>query len=463
MSTPTPYEVVQRLQATSSKKEKEAIVRDAWEQGCTEFFIGAQLAYDKLTTFGVAKAPLSNNDSYGADVPWGLFAGLLHGLKTRELTGNAAKTAIQNFADSCWQNQWNDWYRRVLLKDLSCGVTEGTINRVLAEFGDQTIPFRVPVFAIQRAHDGADKKNQKRVRGRKYLDYKFDGVRLTSHIVRDDPSVTQLTRSGNINDNFPKIRRALERIRPFLNRDIVLDAEIMSENFNRLMTMLNRKSADKVDTSDSVLVVFDVIGAAEFKAGYDPTTQRERHAELLALRDLFETHCDGRVVVLDKYEVDLDTPEGQAKLAEMKEIAAQVVDEVSGRTLYEGVMVKDPEAPYEGKKGYHWLKVKPWIEVDLTIVGYEMGDEDGKRAGKVGAYIAEGLDEDSGKFIKTKVGGGLSDELIDELTANPQKALGQIVTVRADAITDNEDGGHSLRFPRHVKFRSINEEPGEKD
>lgn len=463
MSTINPADVVRRLQATTKKTEKEAIVRDAWEQGCTEFFIGAQLAYNKLVTFGVAKAPISDTQTDAPDVPWGIFAGLLHGLKTRELTGNAAKKAIQDFADSCPPAQWNDWYRRVLLRDLSCGITEGTVNRVLAEYGDQTLSFRVPVFAIQRAHDGADKKNVKRVSGKKYLDYKFDGVRLATVIEKDNPSVVQLTRSGNINENFAKIRAVLSRIRPFLNRDIVLDAEIMSENFNRLMTMLNRKSAHKVDTSDAVLVVFDVVGAEEFKAGYDPTTQRERHAELLALRDLFEEHCDGRVVVLDKYEVDLDTPEGQAKLAEMKAVAAQVVDEASGRTLYEGVMVKDPEAPYEGKKGYHWLKIKPWIEVDLTVVGIEQGDPDGKRAGKVGALVCEGLDEDSGKFIHVKVGGGLSDELIDAITENPQLALGQIVTIRADAISENEDGGNSLRFPRLVKFRSVSGAPGEKD
>jgi ATP-dependent DNA ligase len=32
---------------------------------------------------------------------------------------------------------------------------------------------------------------------------------------------------------------------------------------------------------------------------------------------------------------------------------------------------------------------------------------------------------------------------------------GQVVEVRADAITQNQDGTYSLRFPRFIRFRGF--------
>jgi hypothetical protein len=38
--------------------------------------------------------------------------------------------------------------------------------------------------------------------------------------------------------------------------------------------------------------------------------------------------------------------------------------------------------------------------------------------------------------------------------------LGHVVEIEADAVTQNQDGSYSLRFPRFVRFRGF--EPGEK-
>ena len=44
----TPTEIIARLEATSKRTEKEAIIQSAWDAGCVEFFQGARLAYDAL-------------------------------------------------------------------------------------------------------------------------------------------------------------------------------------------------------------------------------------------------------------------------------------------------------------------------------------------------------------------------------------------------------------------------------
>ena len=110
------------------------------------------------------------------------------------------------------------------------------------------------------------------------------------------------------------------------------------------------------------------------------------------------------------------------------------------------------------QRSHAWLKLKPFIEVSLEVKATEEGT--GRNVGKLGALICEGLDD--GKKIKTNVGSGLSDDNRDKFWQNKDKLIGQIVEVRADAITKNQDSAdeYSLRFPRFMRFRGF--EIGEK-
>ena len=78
-----------------------------------------------------------------------------------------------------------------------------------------------------------------------------------------------------------------------------------------------------------------------------------------------------------------------------------------------------------------------------------------KRVGKLGALIVEG--KDGGKFIKTNVGSGLTDSDRETYWKDKDKLIGQVVEVRADAITQNQDAKDewSLRFPRFLRFRGF--------
>jgi DNA ligase-1 len=141
--------------------------------------------------------------------------------------------------------------------------------------------------------------------------------------------------------------------------------------------------------------------------------------------------------------VDLDTDEGQVRY---KEINAKAI--VGG---YEGIMLKDPEAGYECKRSVAWLKLKPFIEVSLEVVDVEEGT--GKNNGRLGAIVCEGVDD--GKSIRVNVGSGFTDSDRDSFWNSRNKLPGQIVEVRADAVTQNQDGTYSLRFPRFKGFRGF--------
>jgi DNA ligase-1 len=119
-------------------------------------------------------------------------------------------------------------------------------------------------------------------------------------------------------------------------------------------------------------------------------------------------------------------------------------------------MIKDPKAPYETKRTASWLKLKPFIEVSLTVTAVEEGT--GKNVGRLGALVCKGIDD--GKDIVVNVGSGFSDDQRVVYWENADSIIGDIVEVRADAITQNQDGTYSLRFPRFLKFRGF--EPGEK-
>jgi DNA ligase-1 len=117
----------------------------------------------------------------------------------------------------------------------------------------------------------------------------------------------------------------------------------------------------------------------------------------------------------------------------------------------EGVMIKDPDAVYECKRSTNWMKSKPWIELSLEVVGYEEGT--GRNIDRLGALICEG--EEDGKKISVNCGSGFSDSDRSELWAGRDSLVGQVVEVRADAVTQNQDGSYSLRFPRFKTFRGF--------
>jgi DNA ligase-1 len=73
--------------------------------------------------------------------------------------------------------------------------------------------------------------------------------------------------------------------------------------------------------------------------------------------------------------------------------------------------------------------------------------------GRLGALVCAG--QDDGKDILVNCGSGFSDDNRIEYWDSRDSLPGQIVEVRADAVTQNQDGTYSLRFPRFLRFRGF--------
>ena len=433
-----PWQVISALEQHNLRTNKEQIIEAQVDAKNTEFFEGCRLALDSMITFGVKQVPTHGGPD-GQGLPWQAFKELVDNLANRRLTGNDARSAIELCLGASTKQQWNDWYRRILIKDLRCGVSEKTVNNVV---GKKHKAYAIPVFTCQLAHDSAN--HESKVTGQKLIEVKLDGVRVLT-IVYPDGRVDQFSRNGKELVNFEHIKAQFAKTVTGITEPVVFDGEIMSSSFQDLMTQVHRKS--NVTADDAVLHLFDFIPLKDFQKGKWANIQEQRSEKLKAWKDLWADETPN-VQVVGQELVDLDTPAGQKRY---KEINAQAI--AGG---YEGIMLKDPKAGYECKRSVAWLKLKPFIEVSLTVVGVEEGT--GKNVGRLGAIICEG--EDDGKDIAVNVGSGFTDANRDDFWGARNMVFGQVVEVRADAITQNQDGTYSLRFPRFLRFRGF--EVGEK-
>ena len=433
-----PQDIIKQLEAHNSRLDKEEILYSAMDEGLDEFFEGVRMCLDPLVTFGVKQVPEATEDGQG--LSWPVFAELARKLINRSLTGHAARDSIILCKDLATIEQWNGFYRRILIKDLRCGVSEKTVNKIAKKFDGK---YSIPVFTCSLAHDSAN--HEKKMVGKKQIEIKLDGVRVLTVIQGD--KVEMFSRNGKQFHNFGHIIEEIEAVikdHP-VPYPLVLDGEVMSANFQDLMKQVHRK--DGKQSTDAVLHLFDTIPLGCFKAGSWDKPQSFRS---LITNHWVRDHQDAlaHVQALDWEDVDLDTPEGQERFVALNKAA------VDGG--YEGVMIKDTDAPYECKRTHSWLKAKPFIEVTLEVVDVEEGT--GRNEGRLGAIVCNGVDD--GKTISVNVGSGFTDVHRDDYWNNRDALIGNLVEVRADAITQNQDGTYSLRFPRFKTFRGF--EVGEK-
>ncbi|MDA9842895.1 ATP-dependent DNA ligase [bacterium] len=414
------WNIIQQLEADNSSLAKQAIIKANISN--TEFVAGATMCLDPLVTFGVKQVPISEVDGSGLD--WSAFEILANALMNRDLTGHAARDAIIGAMEMATIEQWNDWYRRILIKDLRCGTGAKLINKVQKD--------TIPVFGCMLAHDGA--KHPKKIEGKCYIEYKYDGVRVIAIVTNGD--ATLYSRNGKLLENFPHINEALSK--PEFE-GLVFDGEVMSEDFQALMKQVQRKEG--AQTEDCYLAVFDMLTLEEFNASGTDLSAKERRERLERL----EGSLNHRIQLVDAQLINLDTDEGQTQFQAMNKQAL-----AEG---YEGLMIKPAHMGYKCSRSHAWLKIKPFIEVTLTVVALEEGT--GKNAGMLGALVVEGNDD--GKNFHLNVGSGLTDDMRKDIWAVQESVIGQLVEIRADAATQSQDAGDiwSLRFPRFKTFRGF--------
>jgi DNA ligase-1 len=222
-----------------------------------------------------------------------------------------------------------------------------------------------------------------------------------------------------------------------LSMGFVLDGEVIGNSFQELMRQARRK--ENAQAEDSVFNVFDILPLDAFREGHWNSQLEKRIKILEDMRPVIDSMPN--VELLPHIMVDLDTAAGRDQLDRYAK------DQVN--LGFEGIMIKELQAPYICKRSTDWMKWKPTITVDLEVVGVEEGT--GRNLGRLGALVCHGVDD--GKEITVNVGSGFSDTDRDDYWTNRNLVIGRTAEVLCDVITQNQDGTYSLRFPRFVRFR----------
>lgn len=319
----TPLEVIHKLKEAKNVKEKETIIAKAWEDGSDDFFEGIQYAFDPFSSFGVTEVPyILDEDDEPDEVGMKKFTYLLNQLRRRWLIELAAEDAIADLCDIAGVEDWNEWYRKILLKNFKGIITAHQANKVLKKLAKtevKAIKYIIPHFGIQKpnSHDG------KYLVGYSFIDHHINGKRTVALLNKDYNSTTLLDEKGNefLNDSvFDSLTKLLHK----LPIGIVLDGVVKDDHY----------------------IIFDILPLDEYRKGYTHRSQEQRHEALCDLEIPLQDISERKLRVHPKKKINLKNEE------EFK----RYCDEAKSEGVTH-VVIKDCLAPYLTKKSDNWIKL----------------------------------------------------------------------------------------------------------
>ena len=197
------------------------------------------------------------------------------------------------------------------------------------------------------------------------------------------------------------------------------------DSFNDVVSVVRRKDADK-RWNEIVLAVFDYVPDES-----DNTPYRERYEKLWCAE---KSRSPSFLVPMLRW-VGAVEDEGPMEEGWLREAEARG---------WEGIMLRNPDAPYERKRTRNLLKVKPRQDREFEVIKVLPGT--GKHEGRMGALVCH-----TGKFdsyndfrgAEFKVGTGFTD-------AEREKTdwLGKIITIEYFELTPRG-------VPRHPRFKGV--------
>lgn len=299
------------------------------------------------------------------------------------------------------------------------------------------------------------------------IEAKYDGERMQVHKSKDKITIFS-RRMENITEQFPDVVKYLQE--HVSGKEYVIEGEILAIDKEgkplHFQVLMQRKR--KTDIEEYVkkvpvqLKLFDLLyynGKSFLHESYEKRTEQ-----------LAKIVSKGKHITLaDKIVTD-----------DLKEVETFFQKMLKERQ--EGIMIKAMNSEYQaGTRGWNWIKWKKEYHTgmtdtfDLVIVGTFFGK--GKRSGTYGSLLCASYNDEDDTFETiTKLGTGLTDELLAELPRKLKKyqtdkkparvAAAEIkpdfwfepavvVEVLAAEITKSPSHalGLALRFPRFIRFR----------
>jgi len=290
--------------------------------------------------------------------------------------------------------------------------------------------------------------------GRVFCETKYDGIRVQIH--RKGSEVMIFTRRlENISNAVPDVIEYIENALP--HQDFIVEGEIIVTkdgkpiSFQYILQRVRRKyDIEKVmEEVPLTLYLFDLL---YFNGPLIDAPLEKR-------RDILES-----IVKLIENKIQLSR---QVRVTMQNVESAEKLFKKSLEQGHEGIMLKDPQAPYiPGIRGKKMLKYKAEPEsLDLVVVGGTYGK--GKRAHFIGSYLMALQDEFGDLKTIAHVATGLDDKTLLELSNRMddilQEKKGRLIKVKPHIILEiayseivkspEYESGYSLRFPVVKRIR----------
>lgn len=418
-------DILEALAATSSRLEKEAILRK--NQNNAELKQVFFLALNPMINFYIRKIPVYTSRP-GVMRPMTLNWALseLNRFSSREMTGNAAITHLQVVLSSLKESDANV-IEKVIKRDLRCGVSEATANKIWKNL--------IPEYPVMLA-SSFDQKAVDKIKFPAVVQHKLDGMRFNAII--KDGKVDFRSRNGKPIDLLGELEQDfLELFQLQPGKGIVYDGELLVKSAAGILDrktgngILNKAVKGTITKKEAMLVcatLWDIIPLEDFEKEKCSLTYKERF--YWGLKDAKFTP---RVGIVTSHEVkSLDE--------------AQNIFQLYLERGEEGIILKDLNSPWEAKRVKTQIKFKGELECDLRCVGWEKGT--GKNADRLGNLILESAD---GK-ICVSVGTGFTD--VDRDLIKREDVVGRIVAIKYNArIQDKNGGPESLFLPVFLEIR----------
>lgn len=384
-----------------------------------------EAAYNPNYNFWIVEFPLVEDRNEGTVT---LLEAIEH-IKNLESRSASSIQGLVNLASGMYQSD-EEVLRRILKRDLRCGINASTVNKVW--------PNLIPKYPVMLCRD-ADEKNRKHIQFPAFVQTKLDGMRINIHVSKDGVEVFSrngkpLTTHG-VFDHLTELTLddTGESVSIVIDGELVFDFGDLHnrQTGNGLGNKAIRGTISPDEAEGMVVVAWDIIPLNEFKRGF------------------FDYGYDFRFQILEEKQTRLNPP----RLRIVKSVVAVNWDEVNTAFAEhlssgeEGVIVKNFNAPWENKRSKHMQKLKAELDAELRIVGFLDGN--GKFEGMVGSIIMETDD----KKIRVNVS-GMSDAFREEISENFDEYEGKVATVKYNAVIQSKSKVQaSLYLPRLVTVR----------
>ena len=419
-----PHEVFEKLEATSSRLEKIAILED--QKTNKELMEVIRLALNPHIQFFIRKIPKYENKGRGV-VTYQNVKNHLNKLSSRSVTGNRAIALLTALLEDT-EKGVSDTIVRIIQKNLKCGVNRSTVNKVW--------PNLIPEFPVMLC-ESYSHKNLSNITFPAIIQEKADGMRV--NIVTEGRKVTAFSRQGKVIDLLGNLDEEVLAIGN--GQDIMIDGELLVVEKNE--RVLARKQGNGILNKAVKGTISEEEAACVRFVTWDILP---RNAWITT--EPYETGYASRFKYLEN-QVGLTVPK-KIKTSQTKRVENMNEAQTFFKKMLlegkEGAVLKNLNSPWVNKRSKDQVKMKVEALCELKVVALEEGH--GKHEGKLGSFLCS---SECGNML-VSVGSGLSDE--QRKTFWETNMVGEIITVKYNDVIDNEKSDKkSLFLPIFIEQR----------